>query len=169
MGVPVAIVTIALAAILAPRVLPTRVPQTQPPDLNRYGATLAEHYELVDAFFRLRIREQSPLVGTPHDALSLSAYEGHPRIVVQRGLVPLHGEVALRAASFRTPVATSAHMMIVSPGGDRFGDCWRLDLSLVLAWLVLAVLRPSWASLSVTAFRCRSRSDSRRSTASRAR
>lgn len=68
--------------------LPARVPQTQPPDLNRYGATLAEHYEFADAFVRLRIREQSPLVGTPHDALSLSAYEGLRLIVVQRGLVP---------------------------------------------------------------------------------
>lgn len=145
------------------------MPQTQPPDLNRNGATLAEHYELVDAFFCLRIREQSPLVGTPHDALSLSAYEGLRLIIVQRGLVPLQGEVALRAASFLTPVATPANMMIVSPGGDRFGDCWRLGLPLLLAWLVPAVLRPSWASLSVTAFRCRSRSDSRRSTASRAR
>ena len=66
-GIPLVIVTIALAALLAPRVLPVRVSTSQPPDLSGYGATITEHYQLVDGFYRLRIREQSPLVGSPHD------------------------------------------------------------------------------------------------------
>jgi di/tricarboxylate transporter len=96
-GVPLAIATITVAAFLAPRVLPERISQTQAPDLSGYGATLAEHYELVDGFFRLRIRDQSPLVGSPRDALSLSSFDDIQLIAVQRGLVPVQGDTALLA------------------------------------------------------------------------
>ena len=44
------------------------------------------------------------------------------------------------AASFLTPVATPANMMVLSPGGYRFGDYWRLGLPLLVSWLILAVL-----------------------------
>jgi di/tricarboxylate transporter len=44
------------------------------------------------------------------------------------------------AGSFLTPVATPANMMVLSPGGYRFGDYWRLGLPLILTWLVLALL-----------------------------
>jgi di/tricarboxylate transporter len=44
------------------------------------------------------------------------------------------------AASFLTPVATPANMMVMGPSGMRFGDYWRLGLPLLLVWLVLAVL-----------------------------
>jgi di/tricarboxylate transporter len=44
------------------------------------------------------------------------------------------------AASFLTPVATPANMMVMSPGGYRFGDYWRLGLPLLLAWLVVALV-----------------------------
>jgi len=94
-GVPLVIVTIALAAFLAPRLLPVRVSASQPPDLSNYGATMAEHYELVDGFFRLRIRDQSPLVGTPHNAVDLSAYDGVALIAMQRGLEPVLGDTML--------------------------------------------------------------------------
>ena len=96
-GVPLVVVTIALAAFLAPRVLPVRVSASQPPDLSSYGATIAEHYELVDGFYRLRIREQSPLVGSSHDALDLSGYDGVQLIAVQRGPDPVLGESVLLA------------------------------------------------------------------------
>jgi di/tricarboxylate transporter len=96
-GVPLVVVTIALAAFLAPRVLPSRVSAGQPPDLSHYGATIAEHYELVDGFYRLRIREQSPLVASQQDALDLSRYDGLRLIAVQRGPDPVVGESALLA------------------------------------------------------------------------
>jgi di/tricarboxylate transporter len=96
-GVPLVIVTIALAALLAPRVLPVRVSASQPPDLSHYGVTIAEHYELVDGFYRLRIRAQSPLVGSPHDALDLSGYDGVQLTAVQRGPDPVLGESVLLA------------------------------------------------------------------------
>lgn len=44
------------------------------------------------------------------------------------------------AAAFLTPVATPANMMVLGPGGYRFGDYWRLG-SAMLAWFgVVAVL-----------------------------
>ena len=34
-------------------------------------------------------------------------------------------------AAFLTPVATPANMMVMGPGGYRFGDYWKLGLPLV--------------------------------------
>jgi di/tricarboxylate transporter len=31
-------------------------------------------------------------------------------------------------------------MMVMAPGGYRFGDYWRLGLPLLLAWLVVALV-----------------------------
>ena len=44
------------------------------------------------------------------------------------------------AASFLTPVATPANLMVMSPGGYRFGDYWKLGLPLVVVFGVVAVL-----------------------------
>jgi di/tricarboxylate transporter len=44
------------------------------------------------------------------------------------------------AASFLTPIATPANMMVMGPGGYRFGDYWRLGLTLMVAWLAVALL-----------------------------
>lgn len=44
------------------------------------------------------------------------------------------------AASFLTPIATPANMMVMGPGGYRFGDYWRLGLVMLLAWLGVALL-----------------------------
>jgi len=43
------------------------------------------------------------------------------------------------AAAFLTPVATPANMMVMGPGGYRFGDYWRLGLVLVLLFFVVSV------------------------------
>lgn len=43
------------------------------------------------------------------------------------------------AASLLTPIATPANMMIMGPGGYRFGDYWRLGLPVLLLWLVVSV------------------------------
>jgi di/tricarboxylate transporter len=37
------------------------------------------------------------------------------------------------AAALLTPVATAANLMVMEPGGYRFGDYWRLGL-VVMAW-----------------------------------
>jgi di/tricarboxylate transporter len=44
------------------------------------------------------------------------------------------------AASFLTPVATPANLMVMGPGGYRFGDYWRLGLPLLVLFGVVATL-----------------------------
>jgi di/tricarboxylate transporter len=39
------------------------------------------------------------------------------------------------AASFLTPVATPVNLMVMGPGGYRFGDYWRLGLPLLLMFV----------------------------------
>jgi di/tricarboxylate transporter len=43
------------------------------------------------------------------------------------------------AASFLTPIATPANLMVMEPGGYRFGDYWKLGLPLALLFLLVAV------------------------------
>jgi di/tricarboxylate transporter len=44
------------------------------------------------------------------------------------------------AASFLTPIATPANLMVMEPGGYRFGDYWKLGLPLLGVFGVAAVL-----------------------------
>ncbi len=44
------------------------------------------------------------------------------------------------AASFLTPVATPVNLIIMGPGGYRFGDYWKLGLPILLWFFVVAVL-----------------------------
>ena len=44
------------------------------------------------------------------------------------------------AAAFLTPVATPANLMVMGPGGYRFGDYWRLGLPLLVLFGLVAVL-----------------------------
>jgi di/tricarboxylate transporter len=44
------------------------------------------------------------------------------------------------AASFITPVATPANLMVMEPGGYRFGDYWKLGLPMLALFGVIAVL-----------------------------
>jgi di/tricarboxylate transporter len=44
------------------------------------------------------------------------------------------------AAAFLTPVATPANVMVMGPGGYRFGDYWKLGLPLLALFGVVAVL-----------------------------
>nr|WP_125615503.1 SLC13 family permease [Specibacter cremeus] len=43
------------------------------------------------------------------------------------------------AASFLTPIATPANMMVMGAAGYRFGDYWKLGLPLLLLFLAVAV------------------------------
>src|SRR5690606_3975315 len=44
------------------------------------------------------------------------------------------------AAAFLTPTATPVNLMVMQPGGYRFGDYWRLGLPLAIVFLAFAVL-----------------------------
>ena len=43
------------------------------------------------------------------------------------------------AAAFLTPVATPANLMVMGPGGYRFGDYWKLGLPILVLFGVVAV------------------------------
>jgi di/tricarboxylate transporter len=43
------------------------------------------------------------------------------------------------AASFLTPIATPANMMVMAPGGYGFGDYWKLGLPLAVLFIAVAV------------------------------
>ena len=44
------------------------------------------------------------------------------------------------AASFLTPVATPANLMVMGPGGYRFGDYWKLGLPLIVLFGAVSIL-----------------------------
>ncbi|WP_420110965.1 SLC13 family permease [Pseudactinotalea sp.] len=44
------------------------------------------------------------------------------------------------AASFLTPIATPANMIVMGTAGYRFGDYWKLGAAITLAWFAVAVL-----------------------------
>jgi di/tricarboxylate transporter len=47
--------------------------------------------------------------------------------------------VVASAAAFLTPIATPANMMVLGPGGYRFGDYWRLGLVMLALYFAVAV------------------------------
>jgi di/tricarboxylate transporter len=47
--------------------------------------------------------------------------------------------VVASAAAFLTPIATPANMMVLGPGGYRFGDYWRLGLVMLALFFAAAV------------------------------
>jgi di/tricarboxylate transporter len=52
----------------------------------------------------------------------------------------LVGLAVAGAASFLTPIATPANLMVLAPGGYRFGDYWKLGLPLALLFMLVSVL-----------------------------
>lgn len=62
-GLPLLLGTVALCVLLGPRLLPRRVPEHAPPDLGSHAETLEAQYQLVDGFYRLRVRSRSDLIG----------------------------------------------------------------------------------------------------------
>lgn len=85
-GVPILVGTVALSAVLVPRVLPDRRPRTPARDLSRHAEVLAAHYGLDGGFYRLRVRPGSPLVGAEPDELDLSEHPSLRVIGMQAGL-----------------------------------------------------------------------------------
>jgi di/tricarboxylate transporter len=56
------------------------------------------------------------------------------------GVAPMLMVVAVAgAASFLTPIATPANMIVMGPAGYRFGDYWKLGMITTLGWFVVAV------------------------------
>ena len=67
--------------------------------------------------------------------------EGGEARMVDVSAKPVLMAVAVSAAaSFLTPVATPANLMVMGPGGYRFGDYWKLGLPLMALYGLVAVL-----------------------------
>lgn len=56
-------------------------------------------------------------------------------------ILPIPVVVAVAGcASLLTPISTPGNMMIMGPGGYRFGDYWKLGLPTMLWWLLCAMI-----------------------------
>ena len=75
-GVPLVIGGIVIAVLFGERLLPVRESKALPPDLSSHARTLVEQFRLTDDVHQLRVREESPLVGTDRAALDLSDRSG---------------------------------------------------------------------------------------------
>jgi di/tricarboxylate transporter len=82
-GIPVMIGGVLLAVLLGEKLLPARVSKSLPSDLSRHAHTLIEQYRLSSDVQTLRIREDSPLVGTDRRALDLSNRTGLALVAVR--------------------------------------------------------------------------------------
>ncbi|MDM7854153.1 SLC13 family permease [Cellulomonas alba] len=81
-GVPLVLVTTAVAALVGRRLLPERQPHEEAADLSDHLETILEHYRLDEGFTRAAVRAASPLVGASVDGLALT--EGIALVGVQR-------------------------------------------------------------------------------------
>jgi di/tricarboxylate transporter len=54
-------------------------------------------------------------------------------------VVPIALATAAEAALL-TPVQTPGNLMIMAPGGYRFGDYWKLGLPLLVWWLAVSLV-----------------------------
>jgi di/tricarboxylate transporter len=75
-GIPLVIGGILISILLGEKLLPARTSKTLPSDLSRHAHTLVEQYQLTSEVQWLRIRDDSPLVGTDRNALDLSGRKG---------------------------------------------------------------------------------------------
>ena len=55
-------------------------------------------------------------------------------------MLPIAVAVAMGAhAALLTPVATPVNLMVMGPGGYKFGEYWKFGLPILIWWLVVAV------------------------------
>jgi di/tricarboxylate transporter len=84
-GVPLVVGTIAISVLLGPKLLPATRPAHPAVDLAVQARTLDVHYDLQDGFYRLRVRELSPLLGLGVGDVDLTPYPGVAIVGVQDG------------------------------------------------------------------------------------
>ena len=100
-GVPHVAGCVLIAVLLGERLLPERDSRSLPPDLSRHARTLVEQFRLTGGVHRLKVREGSPLVGTPRRALDFSdrpnvslmrrEAESHPETIAAGDVLLLQG------------------------------------------------------------------------------
>lgn len=73
-GLPLVAVTVAMSVWLGPRLIPERSSRHLPPDLFDYSEQVAAHYDLGSGFARLRVSDDSPLLGLEPGTVDLAPY-----------------------------------------------------------------------------------------------
>ena len=73
-GIPLVLGGILIMYLLGPRLLPHTQGPSLPGDFSRHASTLSEQYLLDGRFFRLKLRDDSSLVGSHGRTLDLSVY-----------------------------------------------------------------------------------------------
>ena len=101
-GLPLVAGVVVIALLFGERLLPERDGRLLPPDLSRHARTLVEQFRLTGGVYRLKVREGSPLVGTPRRALDFSdradvammrrESESDPDIIAAGDVLLLQGE-----------------------------------------------------------------------------
>lgn len=85
-GIPIVMGCIAIAVLFGEKLLPHRTSPSLPPDLSRHASTLVEQYRLSADVHQLRVREDSPLVGTDRDDLGKSDADGLTLVTLKNAL-----------------------------------------------------------------------------------
>lgn len=75
-GVPLVLGGIGIMLLFGKRLLPETNGPSLPADFSSHASTLSEQYRLVGQFFRLKVREDSPVVGTQARSLDLAGFPG---------------------------------------------------------------------------------------------
>ena len=75
-GIPLVAGGILIMLLFGKKLLPEANGPSLPADFSRHASTLSEQYRLSGQFFRLKLREESVLVGTPARAIDLAGFEG---------------------------------------------------------------------------------------------
>ncbi len=75
-GIPLVVGGIGIMLLFGKRLLPEANGPSLPADFSRHASTLSEQYRLSGQFFRLKLREESALIGTPARAIDLAGFEG---------------------------------------------------------------------------------------------
>lgn len=101
-GLPLVAGVVVIAVLFGERLLPERDSQLLPPDLSRHARTLVEQFRLTGGVYRLKVREGSPLVGSPRRALDFSdradvammrrESEYHPDVITAGDVLLVQGE-----------------------------------------------------------------------------
>ncbi|MFO1210761.1 MAG: SLC13 family permease [Amaricoccus sp.] len=120
-GIPLVLGGMAIAVVLARRLLPVRESRALPPDLSGHARTLVEQFRLDDGLHQLRVREGSPLVGQPRAAVDLA---GHPVALVTVRSGGADGEPRLDA------IAADDLLLVRGGGEDVAAMAHALDLAL---------------------------------------
>jgi di/tricarboxylate transporter len=96
-GIPLLAGGMLILLFLGPKLLPHSSGANLPPDFSAHAKTLVEHYRLTDGLIRLRLRNDSPLVGTASDAIGTHPADGLTMVAIERG----NGAFELRSGGER--------------------------------------------------------------------